>query len=342
MDKQINVIGLIGSGKMGFDIFDYLLNFEYEVVWILSPSADAEAIKNKIQRKINRKNKNSANPQQPIFQLSKNLSDLKDCDMIIESISENQQQKTALFAELKNIISDQCLLTTNTSSLNLEEIKKNAQIKQPIYGLHFFYPLCLKSFCEINLPVQYLQDDLIQIRSFLESIQFSYLQLLEKERFIINKIYLAIQNAAFQQYIQTNITMEELDVLINENFYTGGVFHFFDQVGLDILYQSVRQYISEFSNPQSYKDLLTALQKMVEFQRYGTKNQKGFYRYLDNDDFQASIFKKNNSQFNKKQTIQYIKDSVNDFLMNFIKKQQNSPFYSENFLFLWNFFFKNN
>ena len=150
-------IGIVGYGKMGRDIFSLLFGklAKANIAVYCRHDTDTftaftvkELDKSLRRKKITQKEyefkKNS-------FIFTDNLTDLSDCNIIIETISENLEEKRHILAELDKITDKTCLITSNTSTLNLSLLFNGISNPERCMGLHFFYPVKLSEYAEINL-----------------------------------------------------------------------------------------------------------------------------------------------------------------------------------------------
>lgn len=77
------------------------------------------------------------------------LSDLADCDLVIEAIIEDLEAKKSLFAELDEILKPEAILVSNTSSLSIALLASVSGRPARVAGLHFFYPAVINRLVEV-------------------------------------------------------------------------------------------------------------------------------------------------------------------------------------------------
>ena len=147
---MIKKIGIIGSGKMGADIFNYLSDYNYNLYWFILFEEEKDKLQKSFSKKISRQLKhgliskvqyNSKND----FILTNRLNDLVNCDLIIESIVEEKNEKLKLFRDLQQIVSKECIVASNSSSILPSLLSKSS----PVIGMHFFYPVSFKNTVEL-------------------------------------------------------------------------------------------------------------------------------------------------------------------------------------------------
>ena len=81
-----------------------------------------------------------------------------DCDLVIEAVFEDISVKHAVFSELEQIVSEECLLVTNTSGLSLSEMAGRLKNPERLVGLHFFNPVAVMPLVEV-IAVEHTNDE---------------------------------------------------------------------------------------------------------------------------------------------------------------------------------------
>ncbi|MFZ4522867.1 MAG: 3-hydroxyacyl-CoA dehydrogenase family protein [Bacteroidales bacterium] len=277
-------IGIIGEGKMGSSIFHYLLGFSYELVWVVSQKAEIEKVSKQFIKRINRSLEAGIIDQQQFERLrqtkiSHELSELNDCELIIEAIPEDAELKKALFLQLDSLLMPGAIFTSNSSSINPSQIAPEGDRSGNFVGLHFFYPVALKDIVEVTVSENTTQQTLSRIDLFLHEIQRQYIKLDEENSFILNKIFLDFQNEAFLIVHSGNCSYKQMDLIVRENFFPHGVFDFCDSVGIDTMYNAILNYTINYPDKSNYSLLLSKLSDLISHGRLGMKSQGGFYQY---------------------------------------------------------------
>jgi 3-hydroxybutyryl-CoA dehydrogenase len=298
MVNSDNRIGIVGEGKMGTNLFYYLLDFGFKLVWICSAGADKEKIRNTFQKKIKRSSENGVITEQHFSFLRDNtvitsdLTDLSGCDLVIEAIPEDLEMKKKLFIEIDRIVLPGCILASNSSSISPSEMIPSESRQDKFAGIHFFYPIALKNIVEVIRTGHTSKKTLDFVKSFLKTIRRRYLLLKEKDSFILNKIFLDFQNEAFLIVRDGAMTYGQMDAIVREYFFPTGVFGFFDSVGLDTMLNAVRNYTRGYPHADYYQPLISKLENLVNEGRNGQRSGAGFYDYQGKEDIeQDSVLK---------------------------------------------------
>lgn len=256
------IVAIIGGGKMASNIVEYLIQYDLSIVWYIRSSAVLDEKKSRIKKKISRLLQVGSNDQdyvikkQDCVRFTNNLEDVCDVDIIIECVSENVESKRDVFDRLQGT---RALVFTNTSSLPLDSFIPDTMMWQSA-GLHFFYPVQLKQFVELNVHEKTNAQVLDKMVQFVREIGKQVLVLKEEHHFILNRMfltYLAQSCCAVQMY---NISPDRFDIEIGKYLFPIGPFTFMKSVGFDIMSKSVDMYSLKSKDPAFYKSLLQLLQ----------------------------------------------------------------------------------
>lgn len=278
------VVGIIGEGKMGTNLFYYLLDFDLELKWLVSPDADSDKLNSVFHKKLQRFRDlcimdEAVYTVKSGFTISADQQSLADCDMVIETIPENRELKKRLFTDLDPILKPSCILVSNSSSIKPSDIIPSAARKSCTIGIHFFYPVKIKNIIEIIITGETSNETLSSATGFAEQINRFYLVQNENSGFILNRIYLEFQLEAWKIVEEGLMSIPAVDSVIRENIFPVGVFDFFDSVGIDVIVPSIKNYIRDYSEQSRFDSLLIKMESMLANGEYGMKSNSGFYQY---------------------------------------------------------------
>lgn len=297
-------IGIIGCGKMGTDILNYLYPFNYKIVMVCKSQTNVEKLIKTITRKNKRNlrmgiiDENEFNTLSQRILITTNIKALNNSDLIIETITENINFKKDLFTKIHKYISPHCILCTNSSSILPTDITSDNEILKKFIGLHFFYPLKLKNFIEINTTQYNTKKTIDKIKLFIESINKKYIVLDENCSFIINKLFLDVQAEAFRLVKEKKIPYDVMDAQVKQHLFSFGVFDFIDNVGIDVMHESINNYTQNEVSGDFYTPMLTKLSALRKENKLGVKSGQGFYQYTNNTDESNDIQLNINTQIN--------------------------------------------
>ncbi|OQX72322.1 MAG: hypothetical protein B6D61_14045 [Bacteroidetes bacterium 4484_249] len=282
-------IGLIGCGKMGINLFNYLTGFSFKIIFVCKSSESVEKIMRSFKRKTDRTlklkliSKKEYDLKLSNTVITQSLSDLNQCDMVIESITEDRHLKTELYTKLDTILPANCIIATNSSSISPRELIINKNRSGKILGLHFFYPVSITNLVEINSLKITEKATIDFVKRFLQKINKFYLLLPEESDFLINKLFLKLQAGCCILHQNYDMSFLEIDTLIKKRLFPIGIFEFFDHVGIDVMLYSVNNYINDLPDKEFYKPLVEELENLVLQGKLGVKTKEGFYNYKNTE-----------------------------------------------------------
>jgi 3-hydroxybutyryl-CoA dehydrogenase len=282
--NRVKQVGIIGEGKMGTGIFHYLLDFDFDLIWICSSDADTGKLIRQFIRRITRSFEAGIISRHQFDKLTKtlitsDLTELKQCDLIIEAIPESVSLKKDLFERLDEVVKPEAIFTSNSSSINPSEISPSGERAGKFAGLHFFYPVSLKNIVELTVSTDTTTETTTLIELFLHQIKRQFITLDEQNSFLLNKIYLDFQNEAFLMVQSEKCSIAQMDQLVRNHFFSFGVFDFCDSVGLDTMLQSIRNYTRDYPDKKHYSRFTDAIAELVSQNKLGIKTGSGFYTY---------------------------------------------------------------
>lgn len=282
-------IGVFGSGRMGADIVDYLSDFPVRLTWICVSEEEREKARREYQKKIGRRHRNGL-MDDALFELRKKSSAISSspaecagCDIIIEAIIEDADAKRKLFAEIEAHARGDTVIVSNTSSINLSRLIENTVRRERFAGLHFFFPVRYRDIAELVLTDHTDAAAAGKLRQFLSFLGRFYLEMGERDAFILNRVVLECQAQACRFCEEGAFMPRDIDGIVKQSLFPAGIFELFDSVGIDVVYRSVVNYTERLSGREFYMPMLRALQSLVSSGRLGRKNGAGFYDYNETD-----------------------------------------------------------
>lgn len=286
---------IAGSGKMGTDIFYYILPYGYEMVWLCYSEEEAEQTRNHFKKKADRQLRAEIIDQaayEKMFSdvtITTGISLAAGADLVIETIWEQAADKRSLLARLDAVLPETAIITSNTSSVPLKDIVPIGR-KKSFCGMHFFFPVRMKNLVELNVLQETDPDVLQQLKDFLKEIERQALVLSPEAHFIMNRLLLPVQNEAVLLLQEYPVSVFELDALVRNSLFPVGIFEFFDHVGNDVMLASVNNYTKSFNDGTDYSLLTETLRKKVQENLLGIKTGMGFYQHpIEPEKFVCSL-----------------------------------------------------
>src|SRR6266700_1419234 len=207
-----------------------------------------------------------------------NLEDFADCDLVIEAVIENMEEKLRLFPALDHIVKPEALLLTNTSSLNVTQMGAVTKRPDQVCGLHFFNPAPVMKLVEIVRTISTSDETIETVKDFARSLGKSPVIAKDTAGFIVNFLLIPYLLAAIRMLENGMATREDIDLAMKLGCgYPMGPLTLLDYVGLDTTMWAAEAIYEE------YKDSLYAppplLRRLVLSGMLGKKSGKGFYEY---------------------------------------------------------------
>ncbi len=206
---------------------------------------------------------------------------LKNCDLIIEAIVENLTIKQNLFVELEAIVSDECILATNTSSLSITSIAANCNKPERVIGVHFFNPAPVMELVEIVPALQTSAATTSKAISIIDSWNKKTVTTKDTPGFIVNRIARPFYSEAIRIYEEGMASIETIDYAMKTiGGFKMGPFELMDLIGHDVNYMVTETVWTSFYFDPRYTPSFTQ-KRLVEAKWFGKKSGRGFYNYAD-------------------------------------------------------------
>lgn len=283
--SAINTIGIVGGGKMGTSIFNWLSQFNDGLIWVVR--SNHEKARKKYNRKLQRAFKNellsenSFNRRSVNHIITNKLSALQPCDLVIETIAENLNDKKDLVKQLLLVVRDDVVIATNSSSFFPWQLSDNKNQQKRIVGLHFFYPVNFKNVVEF-ICVNETDSQNIKIKQLLSSKGITIIQQNATNAFLLNRLMLQLQVEAFRLHESGGYSIFEIDKAVDTFLFPIGLFVMMDHIGLDILQTAVQNYALLESDLAGILEFQNCLNQKVAAGELGVKSAIGFYDYSKN------------------------------------------------------------
>lgn len=280
-------VGIIGSGTMGIgiaqvaatagcDVFLYDANEE-------QTRKSLQGLENTLQ-KLASKEKISYEQAEHIFNsihFCTELKELHPSELVIEAIIENKEIKQRVFSELETIVSQECILASNTSSISITSISSALKNPERFIGIHFFNPAPLMPLVEIIpglLTEKSLPNTLVELMKSWNKVPVIANDI---PGFIVNRIARPFYGEALRIVEENLATPEQVDDAMRTlgNFKMGP-FELMDLIGIDVNFLVTTTVYKDYFYDPKYKPSLLQ-QRMSEAKLHGRKTGKGFYDYSE-------------------------------------------------------------
>jgi 3-hydroxybutyryl-CoA dehydrogenase len=208
------------------------------------------------------------------------LAALKGCDLVIEAIVENLDEKRRTYEALDGVVAPHAIFLSNTSSLCITELAATTRRPDRFGGLHFFNPVPVMKLVEVIRGLTTSDDTYQQALSFARSLGKDPITAPDRPGFIVNRLLVPYLLDAIRCHEQGLGSLEDIDNGMKLGCgHPMGPFALLDFVGLDTTYYIAMIMFDEFREPRFAPPPL--LKRMVVAGRLGRKTGRGFYSYED-------------------------------------------------------------
>ena len=206
------------------------------------------------------------------------LEGFRDCDLVIEAITENQPLKNETFAKLDRICPPHALLASNTSSCNITAMAAATKRPGQVLGLHFFNPVPLMKLVEVVQTILTDEKSVLAAYEWVQGVGKVAVRAKDSTAFIVNRLLVPYLLDAIRVYEGGLASLEDIDQAMKLGCgYPMGPFTLLDLVGLDTTMYVAEVMFDEYREPRYAPPPL--LKRMVMAGQLGRKSGKGFYSY---------------------------------------------------------------
>lgn len=283
--SNTGVIGIIGAGAMGAGIAQVAASAGHDVfIFDMSAEASQAAIDNihaKISRLVQKNimNREDAFNTKKRLQAAKSLEEMKHAGLIVEAIVENLNVKQKLFAELESIVSDDTILTSNTSSLSITAIGSALKCPERFAGFHFFNPAPRMPLVEIVSGLATSKEVAASLYDTAVAWGKNPVHAKTTPGFIVNRVARPYYAEALRVLEEGVAGHAEIDLILKEcGKFKMGPFELMDMIGHDVNYAVTKSVFDAYYQDPRFRPSLVQ-QELVSAGWLGQKTGKGFYEY---------------------------------------------------------------
>lgn len=280
-------VGVIGAGTMGSGIAQVAAQSGHKV-WLFDTNEaaleKAQASLKKIMARLVEKGRKTQDEAEAIIDRVNTTTDYQlfvNCGLVIEAIIENLDIKKKVFSGLEQVVSKDCILASNTSSLSIASIAASCEVSERVVGIHFFNPAPLMPLVEIVPAVQTTDDNLKKAKDLIDSWKKVTVVTKDTPGFIVNRVARPFYGEAIRIYEEGIADMATIDWAMKEiGGFKMGPFELMDYIGNDINYTVTETVWTAFYYDPRYKPSFTQ-KRMMEAGYLGRKSGRGYYNYAE-------------------------------------------------------------
>lgn len=280
-------VGVIGSGTMGSGIAQVASTANCKVIVYDVKQEALNKSKTALEKVMNRlveKGKIDTNRAEEIqnnISYSDQLKSFESCDLVIEAIVENPEVKRNVFAELEGIVSENCIIASNTSSLSIASLAASLKKPERFIGIHFFNPAPLMKLVEVVPAIQTEESVLSKTKETIESWGKVVVQAKDTPGFIVNKVARPFYGEALRILEEGIADVATIDWTMKEiGGFRMGPFELMDFIGNDVNYTVTETVFKAFYYDARYKPAFTQ-KRLSEAGYLGRKSGRGYYNYAE-------------------------------------------------------------
>ncbi len=280
-------IGIIGSGAMGAGIAQVAASAGHSVIVydnnqtaLQKAKANLETTLKKLVEKQKLTEADAKNISDQTSYASE-LSDFKNCELVIEAIVENLEIKQQVFTELEKIVSVNCILASNTSSLSIASIASSCTNASRVLGIHFFNPAPIMPLVEIIPAITTANEITLEAKKIIDA--WGKVTVLTKDTpgFIVNRVARSYYGESIRIYEEGIADFATIDWALKEfGGFKMGPFELMDFIGNDINFKVTESVWQQFFYEPRFKPSLTQ-KRLYEAKLFGKKSGKGYYNYAE-------------------------------------------------------------
>ncbi len=280
---DIRKVGVLGCGLMGSGIAQVTAPAGFDVTVLEAEQRFIDKGFSSIEKslaKFAEKGKLKETPEAVRGRLKGTLKpqDLADCDLIIEAIIENVEDKKKMYTSLDGVVKREAIFASNTSSISITELSAATKRPDRFVGLHFFNPVPLMQLVEVVRTITTDPAVFEAAFAFAQKLGKTPVRTSDKTGFIVNRLLVPYLLDAIRAYEEGVGSITDIDTAMKLGCgYPMGPFTLLDFVGLDTTYYITHVMFDEFKEKRYAPP--TLLKRMVMAGHYGRKSGRGFYDY---------------------------------------------------------------
>ena len=288
MSREIKRVGVVGLGTMGSGIAQVCLQGGVEVVGheVTAELGEraSERIGHFLTRAVEKGRMEQAARDEAMERLSltTELSDLADCDLVVEAAFEDLEVKREVFGALDALVAPDAILATNTSALSVTEIAAVTAHPERVVGLHFFNPAPLMPLVEV-VRTELTSDEVFDAAyAFSERVGKTPIRCNDTPGFVVNRVLIPLLNDCIRVLDEARVTPEDLDKGMKHGAgWPMGPCALVDLVGIDVHVHASEALYSALREPRMAPP--ARLVRMAQAGLLGRKSGRGFFEYPQHD-----------------------------------------------------------
>ena len=278
-------IGVIGGGTMGQGIAEMLAAKGLDVLLVEKTTEKLdysyEMIETSLDKQLEKWAITQAEKKLILSRIQKvtHFAELSSCDMVIETIVEDLEEKKKILNQLDQVCPSNIILASNTSTLSLTELASSTMYPERVIGMHFIYPVAKVDLVEIVRGLKTSDATFEDTKSFVDEIvEKKGVMIYESPGFVTSRLICLLINEAMHVLQEGVASAQDIDDAMRIGYqFQYGPLEMADRFGLDSVLAALDNMFREYGELK-YRPS-TILKKMVRAGQLGMKSGEGFFKY---------------------------------------------------------------
>lgn len=278
-------IGVIGGGTMGQGIAEMLAAKGLDVLLVEKTSEKLDysydMIETSLDKQLEKWAITQAEKKLILSRIQKvtHFAELSSCDMVIETIVEDLEEKKKVLNQLDQVCPNHIILASNTSTLSLTELASSTMYPERVIGMHFIYPVAKVDLVEIVRGLKTSDATFEDTKAFVDEIvEKKGVLIYESPGFVTSRLICLLINEAMHVLQEGVASAQDIDDAMRIGYqFQYGPLEMADRFGLDSVLAALENMFREYGELK-YRPS-TILKKMVRAGQLGMKSGEGFFQY---------------------------------------------------------------
>ncbi|WP_111496386.1 fatty acid oxidation complex subunit alpha FadB [Marinobacter bohaiensis] len=206
-----------------------------------------------------------------------NYGDFKNVDLVVEAVVENPKVKDAVLRETEDMVREDAILTSNTSTISINTLAKNLKRPENFCGMHFFNPVHMMPLVEVIRGEKTSDKAVATTVAYAKAMGKTPIVVNDCPGFLVNRV-LFPYFGGFAGLVRDGADFQKVDKVMEKFGWPMGPAYLLDVVGMDTA-KHANEVMAEGFPDRMKDENKSAIDVMFENDRYGQKNDKGFYKY---------------------------------------------------------------